>query len=586
MSSFVKGLLVGVLLVFVMIGLIGTVALIAGGSEPTVQSESALVVRLEGGIPEHSQPELPSFFPGQGGGSGTNLYDLVEAIRAAAEDDRIEALVLHCEGSAAGWAKAQELRWAIQAFRESEKPVWAYFALAGGEGYYIASLADHLVIQPESILYMFGLRAEVTFFKNSLEKLGIEADLIRSGKYKSAGEVFTREGLSPESREVMNSTLDELYGQFLGGITEGRGYDADHWEAILDKGPFSSLEAKEHGLVDDILYEDEFYERLSEAVDIEEIREIDGAKYADIADSSRRGGTRFAMLHAVGAITSGSSWSDPFSGRQETLGAETFSSNLERLREDDSIAGVILRIDSPGGDAIASDRMLHEVRRLQEEKPVVVSMSTLAASGGYYIASAPEVPIIAYPGTYTGSIGVFTMHLNLRGLYDKLGITKEILKRGQNAAADSDYKAMTEAERERLAQFVDRVYDTFLSRVSEGRGIDVDTVQELAQGRVWTGSQAAENGLVDELGGYQKAIELLREAAEVEDEEPVRIVHYPPRRSLLESLFSMGARADLGILPSLPGASTATKPWLRAILWAASAEYRPLYLAPYTLTIQ
>ncbi len=585
MSSFLKGLLAGVLLVFLLIGLVGAVAMFAGRSEPSIPSESALVVRLQGGIPERADPELRGFLTGRGREPSMDLYTLIEAIRSAADDDSVEALVLHCNGSASGWAKAQELRWAIQAFQESGKPVWAYLAMTRGEDYYVSSLADHVVIQPESILYMMGLRAEIMFFKNSLDKLGVEADLIRSGKYKTAGEPFTREGVSPEWREVLNATLDELYGQFLGGIAEGRGMEADHWRSVMDEGPFPSDKAKELGLVDDVWYEDVFYERLSEEVGVEEIQKVGASRYAGTVARSR-GGEKFAMLHATGAITSGPSWSDPLDGRQETLGAETFASHVDRLLEDDSIAGVILRIDSPGGDAIASDRMLHDVRRLQEEKPVVVSMSSVAASGGYYIAAAPDVPIVAYPGTYTGSIGVFTMHLNMRGLYDKLGITKEILKRGRYASADSDYKPMTQDERDRLSGFVDGVYETFLSRVAEGRGLEVDAVQELAQGRVWLGAQAAENGLVDALGGYSKAIEMLREATETDADEPVSIVRYPPRRSLLEMLFSKNPRAGIGTLFEIPGVPAAAESWFRSMLWAESMGNRPLYMSPFTLTIQ
>ncbi len=585
MSSFLKGLLAGVLLVFVGIGLLGVVAMLATGGKPAIPSEAALVVRLRGGIPEQSDPDLTGFLSGRGRSPSVSLYGVREAIRKAADDDRIEALVIHCDGSSAGWAKAQELRWAIQAFQESGKPVWAYLAVAGREGYYIASLADRVVIQPESILYMTGLRAEVMYFKNSLEKLGIEVDLIRSGKYKSAGEPLIREGMSPEYREVVDAMLDEFLGQLLEGIAQGRGQDTGHWRTVLDEGPYSSTEAKDHGLVDEILYEDEFFEHLSEEAGVEEIHRVGIARYAAAVSGSGNGGKRFAMLHAIGTITSGSSWTDPFSGREETLGADTFGAHLERLREDDDIAGVILRIDSPGGDAIASDRMLHDVRRLSEEKPVVVSMSTLAASGGYYIASIPDVPIVAYPGTYTGSIGVFTVHLNMKGLYDKLGITKETVKRGRYAAADSDYKSMTPEERARLAGFVDGVYETFVSRVSEGRGIDVDAVKELAQGRVWIGAQASENGLVDELGGYGKAIAMLKEAVGIDAEDPVTIVPYPPQRSMLEMFLAQGSGAGFGKLVQPPGMSEMAEGWRRALIWSEFLDDRPVYMTPYTLTV-
>ncbi len=585
MSSFLKGLLAGFLIGFLVIGLFGVVTWLVGRGGPGVPSEVALVLELEGGIPEQMDPDLSGFFMGRDAGSPVSLYAMTEAIRKAAGDDRVEALVLHCDGSSAGWAKAQELRWAILDFKKSKKPVWAYLATAGREGYYIASVADHLVVQPEGFLYLTGLRAEVMYFKNSLEKLGVEVDLVRSGKYKSAGEPFIQERMSPESREVVDATLDEFFGQLLDGISEGRGRDPEHWQAVLDEGPYSSAQAKEYGLVDEILYQDEFYERLSDAVAVEEIRRVGVARYAGNLSDSAHSGKKFAMFHAVGTITSGSSWTDPLDGQQERLGADTFSAHVEHLRKDEDIDGIILRIDSPGGDAIASERMLHDVRRLSEEKPVVVSMSTMAASGGYYIASIPDVPIIAYPGTYTGSIGVFTVHLNIRGLYDKLGITKEILQRGRYAAADSDYKSMTPEERARLSGFVDGVYETFVSRVSEGRGIDVDSVEDLAQGRLWIGAQAFENGLVDELGGYTKAIELLRAAVGIDADDPVSIVQYPPRRSLVESLISRATGSGLGPMVRRSGLKEVSEAWRRAVIWSEFLADRPVYMAPYTLTI-
>ena len=586
MSSFLKGLLAGILLVFVVAGLFGAVAVFAGRSTSETPAESALVVRLEGAIPEHIDAEMPAFFPGQPG-QGPTLFSLTQAIRRAADDEKVKALVLRCGGSGAGWAKAQEIRWAIEDFKESGKPVWAYLALSSREGYYIASLADRVVMQPESYLNLSGLRAEVMFFKGTLDKLGIEADLVRSGRYKSAGEPFTRGEMSPDYRESLNETLDVFYGILLEGIASGRGKDADHWRAVLDEGPFTATEAELHDLVDDVLYQDSFYERLSKAVEVEEVHRVSANRYArQSAGASNRGRKKIAMLHAIGTITSGPSWADPFSGQQETLGSESFRSHLERLREDDDVDGVILRIDSPGGDAIASDEMLRDVRRLSEEKPLVVSMSTLAASGGYYIASVPDVPIVAYPGTYTGSIGVFTIHFNLRKLYDKLGISKDILTRGRFAAVDSDYKAMTAEEREKLSGYVNSIYDAFLSRVSEGRGVDAQSIHELAQGRVWVGTQAAANGLVDELGGYAKAVELVKEAAEIEEDETVTIVHYPPRRSILETLFSGGQQASLRQLLDAPAIDEVYTAWRQAASLAHGLRSGPAYLAPYTLTVQ
>lgn len=585
MRNFLFGLLSG-LAVAVLLPALAVLAWALGRGEPAVQADSALVLTLQGDIPEHVDAPMPGFLGWGGGPDMPTLYGVTEVIRAAAEDENILALVLRCRGAGLGWAKAQELRWAIQEFRESRKPVWAFLEGVGRNDYYVASLADRVIILPESFLDLKGLRVEVTFYKGALDKLGVGAEVVRAGKYKGAGEPFSREEMSDELREVLNEILDEFYRQLLEGIAEARGRDAEHWRGVIDEGPFLADEAERHGLIDGVLHEDLFFKELGEAVGVEELRRIGPAEYSRRALRDRRGGTRIAIMHAVGAIASGTSWTDPFSGRQEILGSRTFNGQLDDLREDDGIAGVILRIDSPGGEAVASEQMLRAVRRLAGAKPVVVSMSDVAASGGYYIASAPDVPIVAYPGTYTGSIGVFFLHLNLRGLYDKLGITKETLSRGRFAEIDSDYKRLNTAERERLREYIDAIYATLLRRVSEGRGMEVAALHELAQGRVWLGSQAHENNLVDELGGYQRAIALLREAAEIDAGEAVRVVSYPPRRSLLEVLWPPGGQAAAGQLLRAPVLEDLRRAWTEAAGSAVWSRGGAMHLMPYSLSVE
>lgn len=586
MRNFLLGVLVGIVLLLLLVPLFGLVIWAVGsGSRPSVPSEAVLDLRLRGGIPEFVEPDLPELLSFADGSPTTDLYTVTEAIRFAADDERIKALMIRGDGSWAGWAKAQEVRWAIQDFKESGKPVWAYLEVAGREDYYIASLADKVVMQPESYLDLKGLRIEVMFFKGTLDKLGIEADLIRSGKYKSAGEPFSRTDISPEWREVLDSSLDELYAQLLTGIAEGRGRNAEHWKGVLDDGPFTSPDAREIGLVDDVLYIDAFRDQLSEAASVDDLNTLSVSRYAAMALSPGRGAETVAILHANGPIVSGSSF-DPYTGMRSYLGSDTFISQVNRLRRNDDVAGVILRVDSPGGDAIASDQMLRAVRRLAEEKPVVVSMSNVAASGGYYIAAAPEVPIIAYPGTQTGSIGVFTMMLNLRQMYDKLGITKEVLTRGRFAAIDSDYKPMSAPEREKLRAYVDAIYNTFLSRVAEARDEDVEAIHELAQGRVWIGSQALENGLIDELGGFRAAVAAIKDAAGVDEDDSVRVITYPQPRSVLERLFSQGRDVAARQLLEIPVLGRFRETWTHLDGWLAAARSGPLYMAPYTLSVE
>lgn len=587
MSQFVKGVLAGIALaVAAGFGLLVLLALVISQSDATeIGPDSAVVVALSGDIPEYVDWDLPDYLTFNSVGKAT-LFDHVRAIRRAAEDDRIKALVLQCDGSYAGWAKAQELRWAIEAFKESGKPVWAFLELAGREDYYISAIADRIVIQPESYLSLSGLRLEIMFFKGALDKLGVEADVIRTGRYKSAGEPYSREEMSPEWREVLDEMLDEFYGQLLDGIAAGRGQDAAHWRAVMDQGPFAAAEAREHGLSDAVLYKDEFYEELSEAVEVEEVDRVAISTYARESASRRSGGPKIAMVHASGTIYSGRSNPAPFGGPSGTLASADFIAQINSIREDESIDAVVLRIDSPGGDAIASEQMLHAVRRLGQEKPMVVSMANVAASGGYYIAAVPDVPIVAYPGTYTGSIGVFTIRLNLRDLYNKLGITKEILSRGKFTAIESDYGPMTSAEREKLRGYVDSIYETFVNRVAEGRGDDAESIAELAEGRVWIGAQAERNGLVDSLGGYLDAVERVKEIAEIDPDETVRIVTYPERRSMLESLMSgdlSAATARLLVPRDFRAASRAAKDLERI---ASRLSDGAMYMAPFEISVQ
>ena len=587
MSQFVKGMLVGIALAIAAgLSFVVLLALVISQSDSTeIGPESAVVLSLSGDIPEYVDWSLPDYLSFDKAGKAT-LFDQVRAIRRAGEDDRIKALVLQCDGSRAGWAKAQELRWAIGAFKESGKPVWAFLELAGREDYYIAALADRIVIQPESYLSLSGLRLEIMFFKGALDKLGVEAELIRTGRYKSAGEPYSREEMSPEWRQVLDEMLDEFYGQLLDGIAAGRGQDAAHWQAVVDEGPFTAAEAREHGLSDAVLYKDEFYEELSEAVEVEEIDRVAMSTYARESAADRSRGPKIAMVHASGTIYSGYSDPTPFGGPSGTLASGDFIAQIDSIREDESIDGVILRIDSPGGDAIASEQMLHAVRRLGQEKPVVVSMANVAASGGYYIAAVPDVPILAYPGTYTGSIGVFTIRLNLRDLYNKLGITKEILSRGQFTAIESDYGPMTSAERAKLRGYVDSIYETFVNRVAEGRGDDAESIAELAEGRVWIGSQAERNGLVDSLGGYLDAVERVKEIAEIDPDETVRIVTYPERRSMLQSLMSgdLSAAAARMLVPRELGAAKRAVSELERI--ANRLSDGAMYMAPFEISVQ
>jgi protease-4 len=370
------------------------------------------------------------------------------------------------------------------------------------------------------------------FVKNSLDKLGVQVEVQHVGRYKDAGDMFTQNEMSPETREVMDSVLDNLYSDLLQTVAMGRKRSPQEIRAILDDGPFTAKQAKAKGLVDELRYEDQIYGELKDRLKQPEIKKLSHRDFFKAVEGSDRDvRKRIALLVGEGAIMRGSGEDAMFTDEGFTSGA--FIQMVRKVANDRDINGVILRIDSPGGDAFASDEILREVKLLSQKKPTVVSMSDTAASGGYYVALSGD-PIVAYPNTLTGSIGVLFGRVNLRGLYDKLGVRKEILKRGKNADIDSDYQALTPAARAKLQEGLAEVYQSFVAHVAEARKRRYEEMEPLAQGRVWLGSQAKSKGLVDELGGLDKAIELVKAKAKIAASERVRVVPYPPRRNIIE----------------------------------------------------
>ncbi len=534
MKKFLIGLAAG----FVLAILTAVVLLLAlarlAEPRPTVEAGSTLMVAVTGEIPE--KPPIVVPFPAFESKAPLTVRELWTSIRAAAEEPKIEALVLMPAGLRAGWGKLYEIREALKAFKESGKPLIAYLRHPGAREYYLASAADEIYLSPEDLLDLKGLRIEAMYLRKTLEKLGVEVEIEHAGKYKDALDIFTRESMSPATREVLDSILDEMYAHLVGTLAEARGMAPAQVRALLDEGPFLAARAEEAKLVDGLIYEDELFDQIEERLEQEEIRKLNVKSYARYVSAQERssGRPRIALLVGSGAILRGAG--DDF-GDEGALWSRKFIRTVRRLREDDSIRGVVLRIDSPGGDAVASDEILRELRLLSEKKPLVVSMSDVAASGGYYIAMTGD-PVVAYPATFTGSIGVIYGKANLRGLYDKLGIRKEILKRGRYADIDSDYRPLGPEGRAKLREGIEAVYATFLDRVAEGRKREVDEIRPLAEGRVWLGIQAKNNGLIDELGGLDRALELVKEKAGIAPNERVALVPYPARKTLWEVLFT------------------------------------------------
>jgi protease-4 len=536
MKKFLLGVLAGVL----MAGLFGFVAFVVlakmGSAELPVAGESMLILRLEGAISEKPGADMP--FPFLGGSAPPTVTDVWRSLKKAAVDSRIKAVVLMPRGLGVGWGKLQEIHADLLAYKKSGKPLFVYLRSPRTPEYFLATAADQIYMTPEDYLDVKGLRAEITYLKGAFDKFGLAMEAEHAGKYKDALDTFTRKDMSPETREVYNSLLDSLYAHLSGTIAASRRKKPEEVRALLDQGPFLADQAVAAGLVDELLFEDQFFDRVKAKTGTE-LKKVGLSDYAKARVEGVEGRNRIALIVGEGAIVRGGSTPSPL----EDDGQITVAQMVKLFRQvagDKSIKGVILRVDSPGGDAVASDEILREAKLLSKKKPMVISMSDVAASGGYYISMTGD-PVLAYPNTVTGSIGVIYGKLNVKGLYEKLGLTKDIVKRGKNAAIDSEYYTLNEEGRRKLREGVDSVYKTFVTLVAESRKKEFSQIHDVAQGRVWLGGQAKDRALVDELGGIDRAIEMVKERAKLSKEDTVRLVVYPPKQSLLEQLLARQA---------------------------------------------
>jgi protease IV len=532
MGKFLIGVLTGFALTVLIFILVVVAAVRFREKPPAVADGSTLILRLNGDIPERPPIELPLPFLQDHTMTVANVWGL---LRRAASDTRIKALVLEPSGLEIGWGKMQELRADIEAFKKSGKPVIAYLRTPGTREYYLATACNKIYVTPEDFINLKGLRFELMYFKKTLDKLGVTVQVEHAGKYKDFGDMFTRTGMSPETREVLNTVLDGLYDNLVQAIAGGRKKTPEQVKAIIDKGPFNSAQALANGLVDAVRFEDQMYGELKTQLK-GDVKKLTSQNYMKVlAGEGQQAKHRIAYLVGQGGITRGDP--DDTGLSDEGLTSEGFDKLLRQVASDSQIKGVIVRIDSPGGEVTASDEIWREMMLLRQKKPVVISMSDTAASGGYYIAMTGD-PVLAYPGTLTGSIGVVFGKPDLHGLYDKLGISKEMLTRGRFADIDSDYKPLDSAGLAKLQEGIDESYQEFVKKVAEARKRPFAQVEPLAQGRVWLGAQARSNGLIDELGGLDRAVELIKQKARIPQTEKVALVPYPPKRSLLDLIMS------------------------------------------------
>jgi protease-4 len=540
MKKWFLGVITGFFLAFTLITLSGILVWYLGERAPDVEPGTTLVLELKGDIAEQDTPDLAQ----QLLGDRLTFVPFIRTIEKAATDERIDGILLKPSRLGMGWAKLQEIRQSLVDFQSTGKKITAVLSVAGTREYYLASVADRIYLSPVGFLDVKGMRAEVLFFKDGLAKLGVQADLEQIGVYKNFADQFKTNRMSDAFREAITAILDSTHEHFLASVADARGTTLEEVRELVEQtGPFEARRAKLAGLVDDLLYEDEVRERLQGNGE-DELTTMKFSSYRRVPWPGGKWdfGKRIAVIYAVGNITSGTDGGDIIFGGK-TLGADTMAEVVETVTKDESIKGVVVRIDSSGGDAFASDDIWRQMNRLSDEKPVVFSMSDAAASGGYYLAMTGD-PIVAEPSTLTGSIGIIYGKLNLKGLYDKLGIHKERIARGRFSGLDSDYGSYTPEERERVRGFMNEFYTGFITKVAAARNMKPEEVDRIAQGRVWTGEQALKNGLVDEIGGFQRALELVKEKAGIPAADSVQLVEFPRRKTIIELLLSRASQAQ------------------------------------------
>ena len=502
------------------------------GGVTRVPGRSVLWVRMGPEIPEEDRRTGIEKALGR---RALTVRDYLRLFRAAAEDRRVCAVVLEPQGFGGGWAIAEEIRDAVLRLRESGKPVYAYLEVTRNLDYFVASAADHVVMLPTGMWMVTGLMADVPFYRGMLGKIGIEADLEHIGAYKSASDTYMRESMSDAQREATNLILDGIYGRFLSAIAEARSLERGSVASAVDEGLLVAERAKELKLVDSLGYTDEILGQIEAEVG-GRVKRIKASAYFDSLREPR-GGEKLALVYVTGVIVSGSSLSDPLAGA--LVGSDTIAEALRKVREDRAIRAVIVRVDSPGGSGLASDVIWREIALTRKKKPVVISMGDVAASGGYYVSMGADA-IVAQPTTLTGSIGVITGKFSLRGLYDWIALRREQIKRGSNADLFSDYQKFGDSQRALIRAQMRSFYQDFVHKAAVGRERSDDEIDAVGQGRVWTGAQALERSLVDEIGGLERAVELAKEKANIPEDQSVRLEVFPRPKGVLESLLSWG----------------------------------------------
>jgi protease IV len=534
----------GVVLVIVLIlvavavsatGLVVTALLV--GREPRIATNSTLVLRVGGDLQEIE----PASVLGQFLEAPPTVRSFVEALRKAKVDSRITSVVIRPTNTAALWGKVQEVRDAIIDFKRSKKPVIAYLEYGGEQEFYLASACDKVFLMPTASLDLTGIASYELFLRGTLDKIGAFPDALHIGDYKTASNTYTEHTYTPAHREMAESLNTDLYQQLVRGLADGRHKSEADVRRLIDHGPYLPEDAVRAGLVDDVAYEDELDDKVQLGKGAS--RFIEQNDYRDISATSLGLdiGPRIAVIYAVGIISSGqSSYGAP---QGQVVGSDTIIEYLRTARADRSIRAIVLRIDSPGGSAIASDVIWREIMLTRSQKPVIASMSDVAASGGYYIAM-PAHAIVAQPATLTGSIGVVMVKFVIDGTLKKLGLNMENVHQGRYADLYSPIRPFSPEERAKVEEQMQATYAAFVEKAASGRNTTPERIDAIGQGRVWTGKQAKELGLVDELGGLERALAIAKQRARIPQDTEVQVVVYPPRKSIYDIVSNPFGRTE------------------------------------------
>jgi protease-4 len=551
---------VGLVLVLIVLAVLVSVSALVMvfalvGREPRVAAQSTLVLRPRGELHEMVPDDVFGYIRTD----VTTVRGFVENLRKAKRDARITSVLL-MPGSLdlPFWGKVQELRDAVVDFRKAGKTVVAFLEYGGDREYYLASAADRVFLLPTARLDLAGIASYEIFLRGAFDKFGAYPDFHHIGDFKTATNQLTEKTFTPAHREMTESLNRDMYEQLVRGIADSRKKTDAEVRALLEAGPFSPEDALRAGLIDDIAYEDQLDDRVPQLkAPAGQKRRIELNQYARISPQSVgiRGRSRIAVIYAVGVIASGDSGFDPVNGR--VAGSSAIVDQIRRVREDESVKAIVLRVDSPGGSSTASDVIWRELMITRDQKPsrpLVTSMSDLAASGGYYVAMPAHV-IVAQPATLTGSIGIYTGKFVISETLAKLGINTETVTSGPNADIYSPFSRFSPAEQAKIEQSMQSFYNQFVEKVAEARHTTPERIDAIAQGRVWTGRQARELGLVDQLGGLDVAIDAAKQRARIPADEDVEIVVYPPRRSFYEALADQfGRNSTTSALHALVGA--------------------------------